>query len=191
MVYSVNGFIEKNTDHLSRYWSHFMYQTDHCLLKTLFPEGNPLRKNPKNPITLASQFCISIESIIAKLENKEIHFIKCICPNRLKIPNLFDEDYVYKQLCSQFLIEHSEFIKRGYFYKEHYGPFFQRFRILSPQTWPLWFGTAINGVFVLLHNLFNADLSQFNFGKTKIFIKHMKTVSGCLYLLALIFFCFS
>ena len=153
-----------------------MYQSDHCLLKTLFPEGNPIRKNPKNPITFASQFCISLESIIAKLQNKEIHFIKCISPNMEKLTNMFDDEYVYKQLSSQFLIEHCEFLKRGYFYRENYLSFFKRFRILSIQTWPVWVGSTVNGVFVLLHNLFNGDLSSFNFGRSKIFIKHLRTV---------------
>lgn len=177
MVYSVNGFIEKNTDHISREWSKLLYQSNHCLLKTLFPEGNPLRKNPKKPITLANQFLITIESIIAKLERKQLHFIKCIRPNRLKMPNMFDDEYVYGQLRSQFLMEQNQFLKMGFFYREKYSTFFKRFRILSSQTWPVWTGTHLNGVYVLLFCFFNGEMSNFAFGKSKLFIKQFKMVN--------------
>jgi len=117
---------------------------------------------------------ISIESIIAKLQNKQIHFIKCIRPNKLKIPSMFDDEYVYRQLCSQFLLEQSEFCKSSYFYNEKYGSFFERFRILSSQTWPVWTGSHLNGIYLLLFQLFNGDMSNFTFGRTKIFIRHLK-----------------
>lgn len=177
VVYSVNGFIEKNTDHIHRNWSHFLYQSDHPLLRMLFPEGNPVRKSPKKLISLVSQFCISIDTMLAKLQNKEIHFIKCVKPNAQKMPNIFEDEYVYRQLSSQFLIEHSDFASKGYFYSETYAMFFKRFSILSLQTWPVWSGSIVNGVFMLLHNVFNGNLSHFNFGRSKIFIKHLKTVS--------------
>lgn len=177
VVYSINGFIEKNTDHIGREWSQLFYHSGHTLLKTIFPDGNrSLRKNPKKPITLANQFVITIESILAKLENKQIHFIQCIRPNRLKMPNMFDDEYVYKQLYSQFVIEYNQFLQAGYFYKENYDTFFKRFSILSHQTWPKWNGTLLNGVYVLLYQLFNGKLDNFAFGKTKIFVKHLSVV---------------
>lgn len=175
-MYSINGFIEKNTDHISRDWSYLLYKGDHCLLKTLFPEGNPVRKNPKKPITLASQFLISVEAIIAKLQSKQLHFVKCIRPNRLKMPALFDDEYVSRQLRSQFLIEQSAFFSKAYFYSERYSRFLARFRILSAQTWPTWTGTALNGVYILLFQLFDGQLAEFAFGKSKIYVKSFKTV---------------
>lgn len=180
-MYSINGFIEKNTDHISRDWSYLLYKSDHCLLKILFPEGNPVRKNPKKPITLANQFLISIEGIIAKLQNKQLHFIKCIRPNQLKMPNMFDDEYVYKQLRSQFIIEHGDFLKAGYFHSERYSLFFRRYRMLSAQTWPNWTGTPLNGVYLLLFQLYDGQLGEFAFGKTKIFVKNLKIVSRTRY----------
>ncbi|OTF72318.1 hypothetical protein BLA29_001635 [Euroglyphus maynei] len=176
-VYSINGFIEKNAEHLNRNWSQFFFESNHQMLQKLFPEGNPLKKSLRKPITLANQFSIAIESMIAKLHNKEIHYVMCIKPNRLKIPNIFDDEYVYKQLSSHFIIEHGEFLRRGYVYCEKYGTFFKRFRILSRSTWPYWKGSAVNGVLTFIqHNAFlKTSLNDFNFGKTKIFIKHLKT----------------
>ena len=184
-MYSINGFIEKNAEHLNRNWSQFFFKSNHQMLQKLFPEGNPLKKSLRKPITLANQFSIAIESMIAKLNNKEIHYVMCIKPNRLKMPNIFDDEYVYKQLSSHFIIEHGEFLRRGYVYSEKYGPFFKRFRILSPMTWPYWKGSIVNGVVTLIkHNtsLKTNSLNDFNFGKTKIFIKHLKTVSYLLHI---------
>lgn len=176
VVYSINGFIEKNTDHISRDWSALFFKSDHSLLKLLFPEGNPARKNPKKPITLANQFIISVESVIAKLQSKQLHFVKCIRPNRLKMPNLIDDEYVFRQLRSQFLIEQSAFLKKAYFFSQRYANFFERFRLLSAQTWPTWSGNALNGVYILLFQLFDGQLAGFAFGKGKIYVKTFKTV---------------
>lgn len=147
------------------------------MLQKLFPEGNTTKKNIRKPITLANQFSIAIESMLAKLQNKEIHYIMCIKPNRLKIPNIFDDEFVYKQLSSLFIIEHGEFLRHGYVYSERYETFFKRFRILTPQTWPLWNGSIVNGVFTCLNFALKSQLNDFNFGKTKILIKHLKTVN--------------
>lgn len=184
-MYSINGFIEKNAEHLNRNWSQFFFESNHQMLQKLFPEGNPLKKCLRKPITLANQFSIAIESMIAKLNNKEIHYVMCIKPNRLKMPNIFDDEYVYKQLSSHFIIEHGEFLRRGYVYCEKYSLFFKRFRILSRLTWPYWKGSVVNGVFTFIqhNNFLKTSLNDFKFGKTKVFIKHLKTVSYFILLL--------
>lgn len=92
------------------------------------------------------------------------------------MPALLDDEYVSRQLRSQFLIEQSTFFKKAYFYSERYGRFLARFRILSAQTWPTWTGTALNGVYILLFQLFDGQLAEFAFGKSKIYVKSFKTV---------------
>ena len=53
MTYHVSGFVEKNTDLLDKDLSCVMFQSDHPLLRTLFPEGELLTTvpNDQNPAT--------------------------------------------------------------------------------------------------------------------------------------------
>lgn len=92
------------------------------------------------------------------------------------MPNLIDDEYVFRQLRSQFLIEQSAFLKKAYFFSQRYANFFERFRLLSAQTWPTWSGNALNGVYILLFQLFDGQLAGFAFGKGKIYVKTFKTV---------------
>lgn len=181
VVYSVNGFMDKNNDHLSREWSTFFRQSEHCLLRTLFPEGDRvLRKGAAKPITLADQFSIALEALIAKLQSKEIHFIKCLRPNRLKMPNMFDDEYVGRQVSSQFLVEANYLVGCGYFFCESYSSFWRRFRVLLPTTTTTKATTDRHGCEHLVQLLTSGEMAlspdEFAFGKTKIFVRQQHTV---------------
>ena len=59
MTYSVEAFLDKNNDALYRDLSRAMYQCEHQLMKTLFPEGNPEKTSRRRPATAGSQFKVS------------------------------------------------------------------------------------------------------------------------------------
>ena len=60
VTYNVESFLDKNNDSLYRDLSRAMYQCDHLLIKTLFPEGNPDRTSRRRPATAGSQFKVDL-----------------------------------------------------------------------------------------------------------------------------------
>lgn len=98
VTYTVNGFVDKNRDVLSRDISQAMYNSSHPLLKTLFPEGNPKRVSVKVPATTGAQFKISISALVRNLTSKEPHYVRCIKPNELKQPRIFETALVQHQV---------------------------------------------------------------------------------------------
>ena len=62
-----------------------MFQSQHPLLKTLFPEGNMKRSMRRRPATVATQFKISIGALINNLASKSDHFVRCIKPNENRL----------------------------------------------------------------------------------------------------------
>ena len=85
VTYSVEGFVAKNSDLLERDLSAVMFQSEHPLLKTLFPEGNMKRSMRRRPATVATQFKISIGALINNLASKSAHFVRCIKPNENRL----------------------------------------------------------------------------------------------------------
>jgi len=171
----VTGFIDKNNDLLYRDLSYVMYQSQHPLLKILFPEGNPYRTQMKRPASIATQFKISIGALMKNIQSKELNFIKCIKPNQLKEPLIFEIGLVQHQVRYLLLLETCRLRKAGYFYREDYEVFLKRYKMLSTITWPQWKGSAIEGVTLLLKEM-PVYPSEYAFGKTKIFIKNMRMV---------------
>lgn len=65
--------------------------------------------------------------------------------------------------------------KSGYYFRQPYAWFLQRYKMLSPVTWPHWAGVAIEGVARLLRDL-PISATEYAFGRRKLFIKHSCTV---------------
>ncbi|KAF4518594.1 hypothetical protein B566_EDAN012422, partial [Ephemera danica] len=97
VTYCVAGFVEKNCDSLPRDLSLAMFRCEHPLLKSLFPEGNPKRTTLKRPATAGTQFKISVGALMRNLQSKTPHFVRCVKPNELKQPRIFELALVQHQ----------------------------------------------------------------------------------------------
>ncbi|XP_074709686.1 unconventional myosin-Ia isoform X2 [Strix uralensis] len=142
VTYNVTGFIEKNNDLLFRDLSQAMWAARHALLRSLFPEGDP-QKNP--------------------------NYIRCIKPNETKAAMLFTPELVLAQVRYLGLMENVRVRRAGYAFRQLYGPFLERYKMLSPRTWPRWAGSERQGAEVLLAELAFPP-EELAFGHTKIFI---------------------
>ncbi|KAK6644338.1 hypothetical protein RUM43_000605 [Polyplax serrata] len=175
VTYSVEGFVEKNKDTLSRNLCQAMYNSNHSLLKILFPEGNPKRVTIKCPATVGTQFKISLSALLQTLTSKQPHYIRCIKPNELKQPRIFENALVQHQIRYLCLLETVRVRRQGFCYKLEYSVFLNRYKMLSLYTWPNWKkGSAAEGVVRLLRDL-PIPKGEFAFGKTKIFVRSPRT----------------
>lgn len=74
------------------------------------------------------------------------------------------------------MLETTRVKRNGYVFRQLYTTFLQRYKMLSPLTWPHGAGIAIDGVSRLLRDL-PISATEYAFGRTKIFIKNIGTVS--------------
>ncbi|XP_027625441.1 unconventional myosin-Ia [Tupaia chinensis] len=175
VTYSVTGFIDKNNDLLFRGLSQAMWKAQHPLLRSLFPEGNPKQASLKRPPTAGAQFKNSVAILMKNLYAKNPNYIRCIKPNEHQQRGQFSSELVAVQVRYLGLLENVRVRRAGYAYRQGYGPFLERYRMLSRSTWPRWNGGDREGTEKVLGEL-NLSSEEVAFGNTKIFIRSPKTL---------------
>ncbi|NXK43291.1 MYO1A protein, partial [Piprites chloris] len=175
VTYNVTGFIEKNNDLLFRDLSQAMWAARHALLRSLFPEGDPQKVSLKLPPTAGFQFKSSVAMLMKNLYSKNPNYIRCIKPNDTKSAMVFTPELVRAQVRYLGLLENVRVRRAGYAFRQLYGPFLQRYKMLSPRTWPRWAGSDREGAEVLLAELAYPK-EELAFGHTKIFIRSPRTL---------------
>lgn len=73
-----------------------------------------------------------MKNLLAKTPN----YIRCIKPNEEKRPNLFDKELVGNQVRYLGLLENIRVRRAGFAHRQTYMEFVQRYKMLSPETWP-------------------------------------------------------
>ncbi|XP_032204603.1 unconventional myosin-Ia [Mustela erminea] len=175
VTYNVNSFIDKNNDLLFRDLSEAMWKARHPLLRSLFPEGDPKQTSLKRPPTAGAQFKNSVAILMKNLYSKNPNYIRCIKPNEHQQQGQFSSELVAVQTRYLGLLENVRVRRAGYAYRQRYGPFLERYRLLSRSTWPRWNGEDREGVEKVVEEL-SLSSEELAFGKTKIFIRSPKTL---------------
>ncbi|KAM6189048.1 unconventional myosin-Ia [Sarcoramphus papa] len=175
VTYNVTGFIEKNNDLLFRDLSQAMWAARHTLLRSLFPEGDPQKVSLKLPPTAGFQFKASVATLMKNLYSKDPNYIRCIKPNETKTAMLFTPELVLAQIRYLGLMENVRVRRAGYAFRQLYGPFLERYKMLGSRTWPRWAGSDREGAEVLLAELAFPP-EELAYGHTKIFIRSPRTL---------------
>lgn len=173
VTYNVSGFLDKNNDLLFRDLKETMSQAENSIVRTCFPAKEFASR--RRPVTAIMQFRNSLSELMDILMCLEPSYIRCIKPNDLQKPNILNEQLVLHQVKYLGLLENLRVRRAGFVYRRGYDTFLQRYKCLSPNTWPNFRGPASEGVKVLARDLgYHKD--DFRLGKSKIFIRFPKTL---------------
>ncbi|XP_045484211.1 unconventional myosin-IXAa isoform X1 [Pieris rapae] len=120
----------------------------------------------KQPHTVAAQFQHSLAALMETLNQANPFFIRCIKSNSDKIPNVFDEETVQRQLRYTGMLETVRIRQAGYNVRLTYEEFIQLYRILLPKG----LLSSQSDVRHFLATL-NLDRDNYQLGATKIFMR--------------------
>uniref|UniRef100_A0A672UTB3 Unconventional myosin-Ia n=1 Tax=Strigops habroptila TaxID=2489341 RepID=A0A672UTB3_STRHB len=109
------------------------------------------------------------------LYSKNPNYIRCIKPNETKAAMLFTPELVLAQVRYLGLMENVRVRRAGYAFRQLYGSFLERYKMLGSQTWPRWTGSDRAGAEALLAELAFPP-EELAFGHTKIFIRSPHTL---------------
>ncbi|XP_054624472.1 unconventional myosin-Id [Dunckerocampus dactyliophorus] len=176
VVYSVVGFIDKNKDTLFQDFKRLLYNSSNAVLKAMWPEGKlSITEVTKRPLTAATLFKNSMVSLVENLACKEPYYVRCIKPNDVKSPLLFERERCRHQVEYLGLLENVRVRRAGFAYRQTYPRFLQRYKMISEFTWPNHdLPSDKDAVKKLLQGCgFDHDVA---YGKTKVFVRTPRTL---------------
>jgi myosin-1 len=168
-------FLDKNKDTLFNDITNlFQSASNSQFIQQMFPKVQIESK--KRPPTAGSQFKTQVLALVETLMSCHPHYIRCVRPNGRKAPQSIDRDLFLNQVKYLGLVENVRVRRAGFAYRQTYEKFFGRFKILSKRTFPKFNGDAKSGCKAILEDMKVAQ-SAYEFGKTKVFIRHPQIVS--------------
>eukprot|EP01133_Synstelium_polycarpum_P008413 gene8413-9895_t len=126
-------------------------------------------------LSVSSQFRESLNHLMTTINTTNPHYIRCIKPNSLKVPNNFDKPMVLQQLRCGGVIEQLRISRSGYPGRFPYENFFKRYKLLAAGELSVgdqktFVKDARKGSEILINKL-RIDEKRVQFGTTKIFFK--------------------
>ncbi|CAB3244549.1 unnamed protein product [Arctia plantaginis] len=120
----------------------------------------------KQPQTVAAQFQHSLSALMDTLNQANPFFIRCIKSNGEKVPHVFDDETVQRQLRYTGMLETVRIRQAGYNVRLTYEEFIQLYRILLPKG-------LLSSQADVRHFLatLNLDRDNYQLGATKIFMR--------------------
>uniref|UniRef100_A0A6Q2WRJ8 Myosin IG n=1 Tax=Esox lucius TaxID=8010 RepID=A0A6Q2WRJ8_ESOLU len=170
-AYSIEGFLDKNKDPLFQDFKRLMYNSSNPVLKEMWPDGQlGITEVTKRPLTAATLFKNSIVALVDKLGCKEPYYVRCIKPNEMKSPVLFDDARCEHQVAYLGLLENVRVRRAGFAYRQPYARFLQRYKMTCEYTWPNHLmetdREAVEAI--VTHHGFQDDVA---YGHTKLFVR--------------------
>ncbi|CAE7225641.1 rtcb [Symbiodinium sp. CCMP2592] len=156
VTYSVDTFLEKNTDKLHADVVALFKESKLEMVKKLFtdprfsPETKPAAGGPRplrrqstrtgaddqrrerQNVTVSMMFREQLDRLVEDLNKTNPRYVRCIKPNALKQPSELDSLDVLRQLRCAGMLESIRIRRAGYAVRRPFKEFFSRFRILAP-----------------------------------------------------------
>ncbi|KAL9923426.1 myosin 28B1 isoform 1-T1 [Glossina fuscipes fuscipes] len=129
VFYNTRGFLEKNRDSFSLDLKDMVANSKNKFIKNIFPQLS-LNDTMKKQLTLSVKFRNSLDLLIRTLTAAHPFFIRCIKPNELKQPNIFDRDFCVRQLRYSGMMETARIRRAGYSIRHDHSDFVDRYQLL-------------------------------------------------------------
>ena len=173
VLYNATGFLQKNRDVMSAdVLNAITHSSKVFVLKLFESKMKSGMKTTKRSPTVATQFKKSLAKLLATLRTSNPFFVRCIKPNEMKKPGVFDEAVVVRQLRYSGMMSTIAIRKAGYPYQHTFDQFRKRYWLLHREfqiTGKLTdekFTKSIAG-----RALGNSSASSWQAGVSKIFLK--------------------
>ncbi|XP_029384013.1 unconventional myosin-XV [Echeneis naucrates] len=181
VTYQVHNFLNKNHDQFRTEVVELFARSRLKMVSELFRRvqdgyiqqrelgwrGKGLRQQPS---TAASHFLQSLSELTTRLERCKTTFIHCLKPNYVKLPGLFDVDYVTAQLRHAGTMQTIHIRKEGFPIRIQYSYFIERYGVLLTQRLS---EMADREQTVALLNMLGAEEGHYRLGLTKVFLKEL------------------
>ncbi|CAH8389372.1 unnamed protein product [Eruca vesicaria subsp. sativa] len=167
VTYQTELFLDKNKDYVVGEHQSLMNSSECSFVSSLFPKPREESSKSSKFSSIGSQFKQQLQSLLDTLSTTEPHYVRCVKPNNVLKPDIFENANVLHQLRCGGVMEAIRISCAGYPTRKSFSEFLTRFRILSPEAT----NKSFDEVDACKKLLAKVDLKGFQIGKTKVFLR--------------------
>ncbi|CAD6230101.1 unnamed protein product [Miscanthus lutarioriparius] len=132
VTYQSDQFLDKNKDYVVAEHQELLNASKCSFVSGLFPPAT--EENTKSSkSSIATRFKLQLHELMETLSSTEPHYIRCIKPNSVLKPGIFENTNVLQQLRCSGVLEAIRISCAGYPTRKQFHDFLHRFRVLAPE----------------------------------------------------------
>lgn len=165
--YQANQFLDKNKDYVVAEHQALLTASDCPFVASLFPPLPVDSSKSSKFSSIGSRFKLQLQSLMETLSSTEPHYIRCVKPNHVLKPAIFENQNIIQQLRCGGVLEAIRISCAGYPTRRTFYDFLNRFGLLSPDVLEGNYDDKVACQMILDKK----GLKGYQIGKTKIFLR--------------------
>ncbi|XP_057964202.1 myosin-9 [Malania oleifera] len=165
--YQSDQFLDKNKDYVVLEHQGLLSASNCCFVTSLFPQILEETTKFSKFSSIGSRFKLQLQQLMDTLNSTEPHYIRCVKPNNLLRPAIFENLNVMQQLRSGGVLEAIRISCAGYPTRKTFLEFLRRFGILAPEVLEGKYDDKV-ACKIILEKM---AIIGFQIGNTKIFLR--------------------
>ncbi|MFS7930647.1 putative myosin ATPase [Helianthus anomalus] len=169
--YQSELFLDKNKDYVVPEHQDLLLASKCSFVAGLFPpvpeETNKSSNKSAKFSSIGSRFKLQLQSLMETLNSTEPHYIRCVKPNNLLKPCIFENANIMQQLRCGGVLEAIRISMAGYPTRKSFFDFLNRFSLLAPEV----LGGNLDAKDACKKIIDKMKLQGAQIGKTKVFLR--------------------
>ncbi|KAL5706011.1 Myosin-6 [Ranunculus cassubicifolius] len=167
VTYQTEFFLDKNKDYVVAEHQSLLNASECSFISSLFPLLPEESSKSSKFSSIGSRFKTQLQALLETLSATEPHYIRCVKPNNLLKPAIFENQNVLQQLRCGGVMEAIRISCAGFPTRRTFCEFVDRFAILAPDA----LNSSIDEVSASKKLLQRVNLKGYQIGKTKVFLR--------------------
>ncbi|CAI8606062.1 unnamed protein product [Vicia faba] len=168
VTYHTDTFLDKNRDYIVVEHCNLLSSSSCLFVSGLFPL--PPEESSRSSYkfsSVATRFKQQLQALMETLKSTEPHYIRCVKPNSLNQPQMFENASIIHQLRCGGVLEAIRISLAGYPTRRTYSEFVDRYGLISPE----FFDGSYDDKAATEKILHKLKLGNFQLGRTKVFLR--------------------
>ncbi|XP_062149505.1 myosin-6-like isoform X2 [Alnus glutinosa] len=167
VTYQTELFLDKNKDYVVAEHQALLSASRCSFVAGLFPPSAEDSSKSSKFSSIGSRFKQQLQSLLETLSTTEPHYIRCVKPNNLLKPSIFENKNVLQQLRCGGVMEAIRISCAGFPTRKPFVEFVDRFGLLAPEV----LDGSSDEVVACKRLLEKVGLKGYQIGKTKVFLR--------------------
>ncbi|RWR80555.1 IQ motif [Cinnamomum micranthum f. kanehirae] len=167
VAYQADQFLDKNKDYVVAEHQDLLNASKCPFVARLFPPLPVESSKSSKFSSIGSRFKLQLQSLMETLNSTEPHYIRCVKPNNVLKPAIFENHNIIQQLRCGGVLEAIRISCAGYPTRRTFYEFLHRFGVLAPEVLDGNYDDKI----ACQKILDKKGLKGYQIGKTKVFLR--------------------